>query len=1075
MKRYTSIIFLFLCILTAKSQEMVHYIWFDKSTALTSYPGQELKLDINVPDLSEGFHTFNHIAVTASGSMTPPMCSTFLKMTSIGDNELFECFAIVDNNITQKYDCAMHGSLIHFDLDMSSLPEGLHRLTMYMRHKNGINLFEAKSAYFLKLPTNGTEITKVCYWINDNKSEVHAVETDGSSTTCDIVKLLDVGNCPFKSTSFDVQFNEDKSISMFARNQFNFYAVDKSGRFTSTKTATFVDVNSNHQVRYSDIAELLPCEKKYLGGIADNEVKWYRITANEGDSLVFKTDRACTMDLFSADGVRCMTRSGYDAVCPGGCYADKDGDFYLAVHDIAGKSKGSIYLDYSVIDKFAVISHSPTETGISDMVRIDFTGNGFDKLKEVQLIASPQKIITPFKIDSLSRNRMGACFDLSKLENVQSPIDLNLIFNDNGEDFVINLEKALNIADSETGEIKVEVIPSGRAKTPYEVTIRVTNTGSTPYWAIPFTIGLPNTGAGSTLHFLNFFPFVKEEHKDYISVGYFTPNFLNSGNYGWYFPMMITYLGANETKEYKIGIDSKAHQVVSFYAWAGEPWSEAFKRLTNPDLVLDELSKPSLNYMQASDFVRFEACQKIEGLEEWLNEKNKSRSTKKTAFAVPTFNPVTSAFDVATTATEVAFQTKDVVALTGAKVNSGSLNGLWDMPEGQTDEYTCARNVSKIYASQARVRSASDIVMDSATPSWITVSQWIWQFFTGGCQNEEPKPEEHQIEILKSGDPNDISGYVAESGSEYIGLDIPYINYSIDFENDPAIASASACAITVKDHLDPSIFDISTFKPKRISFAGHQVEFDGTANQIITEDMRPEINAIAQIEVSCSPTGDMEWKLSSMDPMTMDPTDLAMQGILPVNTDGSGVGCIDFDIALKTGLSNCCEIANKAIIKFDNNEDIETPTWHNTTDYIRPISMISNITKSSDEELLIYFEGTDNESGIWYYNIYYREDGGEWNKIPTIIKDTSVSFKVDRNKKYEFLSIARDMAGNHEQKDFIPEFTYDLGKISSKDAIEISSDEIKPDTVIYDILGRKVDSSPKPGIYIINNQKVLIK
>ena len=137
--------------------------------------------------------------------------------------------------------------------------------------------------------------------------------------------------------------------------------------------------------------------------------------------------------------------------------------------------------------------------------------------------------------------------------------------------------------------------------------------------------------------------------------------------------------------------------------------------------------------------------------------------------------------------------------------------------------------------------------------------------------------------------------------------------------------------------------------------------------------------------------------------------------------------------------------------------------------------MISNITKSSDEELLIYFEGTDNESGIWYYNIYYREDGGGWDKIPTNIKDTSVSFKVDRNKKYEFMSLARDMAGNHEQKDFIPEFTYDLGKISSKDAIEISSDEIKTDTVIYDVLGRKVNSNPKPGIYIINNQKVLIK
>ena len=64
--------------------------------------------------------------------------------------------------------------------------------------------------------------------------------------------------------------------------------------------------------------------------------------------------------------------------------------------------------------------------------------------------------------------------------------------------------------------------------------------------------------------------------------------------------------------------------------------------------------------------------------------------------------------------------------------------------------------------------------------------------------------------------------------------------------------------------------------------------------------------------------------------MTMEPTTVAMDGILPVNNSGNGIGQLSFDISLKSNLSDGTEIPNKATIVFDENDPIETPTWVNT-------------------------------------------------------------------------------------------------------------------------------------------------
>ena len=57
---------------------------------------------------------------------------------------------------------------------------------------------------------------------------------------------------------------------------------------------------------------------------------------------------------------------------------------------------------------------------------------------------------------------------------------------------------------------------------------------------------------------------------------------------------------------------------------------------------------------------------------------------------------------------------------------------------------------------------------------------------------------------------------------------------------------------------------------------------------------------------------------------------MAMDGVLPVNNNGNGIGQLSFDISLKRNLPDGTEIPNKATIVFDANEPIETPTWVNT-------------------------------------------------------------------------------------------------------------------------------------------------
>lgn len=67
-----------------------------------------------------------------------------------------------------------------------------------------------------------------------------------------------------------------------------------------------------------------------------------------------------------------------------------------------------------------------------------------------------------------------------------------------------------------------------------------------------------------------------------------------------------------------------------------------------------------------------------------------------------------------------------------------------------------------------------------------------------------------QSNPINAYDPNDILGYVAPSGSHYVGVNQKKLGYTIEFENDATKATASAHEIVIKDKLDANIFDCNS-------------------------------------------------------------------------------------------------------------------------------------------------------------------------------------------------------------------------------------------------------------------------
>ena len=253
-----------------------------------------------------------------------------------------------------------------------------------------------------------------------------------------------------------------------------------------------------------------------------------------------------------------------------------------------------------------------------------------------------------------------------------------------------------------------------------------------------------------------------------------------------------------------------------------------------------------------------------------------------------------------------------------------------------------------------------------------------------------------------------------------------------------------------------------------------------------TIDLRPDINVIAQIQLKYDEqNGVATWDFLSLDHMTMEATDDAMQGILPVNYDGaSGIGEVSFDISLRTGLADGTEINNRAGIVFDYEEAILTPTWTNIVDAVAPSSVIDNSWMVNDSTLRIIADGFDERSGVWKYTWYVQagENAPWWNEGET--ESPQFDYHIFEGIDYGFCVLATDSAGNVGQKVIERERSFKTYGQDFEDGISPLPTSPEEEENVngkwlngkwYDLSGRRHDEPQENQVNIVGRKKILFR
>ncbi|MBQ8958332.1 MAG: hypothetical protein IJ057_07535, partial [Bacteroidales bacterium] len=169
----------------------------------------------------------------------------------------------------------------------------------------------------------------------------------------------------------------------------------------------------------------------------------------------------------------------------------------------------------------------------------------------------------------------------------------------------------------------------------------------------------------------------------------------------------------------------------------------------------------------------------------------------------------------------------------------------------------------------------------------------------------------------------------------------------------------------------------------------------------------------------------MVWTITSLDPMTMEPTTDPNQGALPINYNGEGIATFTFNVNLKEPFPDGTEISNRVGIIFDLEEPVITDTWTNTIDAVKPTSHIESVEMVNDS-LAFNFVSDDNRSGVWYHTLYYRNDSTDmqWQVKKPQIHENDFMLRFDDFQTTEYLVMAVDSAGNVEEKDMVAEYIY---------------------------------------------------
>ena len=1020
---------------------LTYHCWFDED-----FEHQQINslgdgsLLLNVDDLEDGLHTV-HVMLEGS-TLTATQSYTFMKIAVEAPNTELQYTCWFD----QDYDNAQTGPLGSgiFELEVGDLANGIH--TVNVQLNNG-SLTAPQTYVFYKRPMERYTIARWEYWINDNFDNRTTTNLSPTVDTIDILSLLPVGHPAIRSSCFHFHPNGDEPY-INAKNQITFRFFDNEYRFFD-KSALYVD----YQVSQSITAQIFERNTtETFTAPRNNQITWYKLDAVVGDSLAFVADKACTMHLFAPSGEEVYSVSGSESIKLGGCHAWENGTYYLAVHDVMGSGE-TVSVTYQWIAKYVVLAYTPTEIGNNwGVFQVDVLGNGFDKLNNV--------ILTDGFIEWQMDTIMDCHISQSAIRFVMDSTTYNgnydvvLCFEDQvGELDTLVLSNAIQVVEAQFGTIDIDYSYQFSTTPPHLITVTITNNGNVEYQGVPVIFAHTNI---NNVNFDLYNDWITVQD-DYFENGgtaiYYTNNLFNQGIEGNIIPLIIPRLGPYSTRVITLKVDVSLEISFDFYAWGGIPWSVKTEEAYNADDYYCQTHPDSPGWNGNHNGGN--------GGNSGITHGSSGGSSGGASYSVGTYN--SGGGNTHGSASDLFFDGCDgiydfckfggffgaygclcgVISATGkAMMNSiaasmsehsrRSLMGFQSQEEAEevfgdigTYWWNSAYN-TRLAAPGSLYREAvfscipmpGDVVMSNLIQD--AVNQTIGLF-----EDDCSQPRGQNAFVPMPCEPNEIRGYLAESGSHYMMQEIQTITYEIESENDTT-ATAAAHTIIVRDTLDVNKFDVASLAAHRVTIGNKVMNLNGENSFIYTLDLRPELYVIVQIQQECDvETGIVQWTITSLDPMTMEPTTDPYQGALPINYNGEGIATFTYSVNLKEPFPDGTEISNRAGIIFDQNDVILTPIWTNIVDAVKPVSQIEEVSVVADT-LNFNFISSDNRSGVWYHSLYYRNEATEqeWKvKVPKILENNCL-LHFDEYQTTEYLVIAVDSAGNVEDKDMVAEYIH---------------------------------------------------
>ena len=291
--------------------------------------GGMFNFDLDVSGLTDGIHEVTYWLLAENGVSTSRGSAFFLKTTYM-DPEKMKCYYTVDNINATPLEGTLSDGVLHFNLDVSELSDGIHEVTYWVTADNGATS-APESSYFIKIPDGGTGIIEYEYWVNDDFANRRTITLDERVDPLSVITDIDIDPQELRSSNFQMVII-DGQPTMIAVNDLHLRFRDIGGRMTDT-IATFADPKVSEEV-----TEVIPLEPQHTVKVnrpEENGIRWFSAEATEGDSLLFRAGSSCMLQLFSPSGELVYDATGDATTDFGGCRATESGTYYLALHDMA--------------------------------------------------------------------------------------------------------------------------------------------------------------------------------------------------------------------------------------------------------------------------------------------------------------------------------------------------------------------------------------------------------------------------------------------------------------------------------------------------------------------------------------------------------------------------------------------------------------------------------------------------------------------------------------------------------------------------------------------------------------------